>query len=391
MQRGLFAIVAAAIVCAACYFLLSSAVSRGVPQAEVVLLTASAALVLALAAALFGLLAFLRTRAATAEITRLALSVDTAIRDLPLREKPASTAVGQATAASRKGETVSTSLPSPIEPVPSATILPHPALLRTQDDQPSDAPDGLAAAIRHVLNDGKVELSLQPIISIARGEAAGFDVFVHLPQVNGHALDLRRPEHPSPGVPLAAFERLLVTSSVETAMRRLGEAGEATPLHVAISEALLDDSAELAAVLTLFSQHPSEIRSIVLSIPAALVEKDNNHAQALGMLVKSGVRIAVEGWSRSTESLEWLSQGNVAFLKLPADALLDPANFRRIEALHAEAATAGIAVIATEVVLDDDAVGLIDLGIVLMTGPRFSGPRRIKGGTAPHATRSAHL
>jgi EAL domain-containing protein (putative c-di-GMP-specific phosphodiesterase class I) len=397
MQRGLSFLVAAAVVCGGFYFLLSGLVAGGMPEAQVVLMTAAAALMLALCGAIFGLLAYRRSASASTEITRLALSVDAAIRELSSREKPGlASNTKRVASVSRKIEAARIepiSQPAPIEPAaPSATIITHPALLRSaQDDKPAEAMDDAAAAIRDALSAGRIELSLQPIISIARGEAAGFDVFAHLPQHGDRQLELRRPENPSSGMPMAAFERLLVASSVQTAIRHLGDASEATPLHVAISEALLEDSAELATVLTLFSQHANDVRSIVLSIPATVVEGDNNHAQALGLLAQSGVRIAVEGWSGNAESLEQSARGKIAFIKLSASELLDPVNFQKIEALREQAGATGISVIATEVALDDDAVGLIDLGIVLMTGPRFSGPRRIKGGTAPNVTRSAHL
>ncbi len=401
MQRGLSFLVAAAVVCGGFYFLLSSVVAGGMPEAQVVLMTAAAALALALCGAVFGLLAYLRSGKSSSEITRLALSVDAAIRDLASREKHGSTSSAKRIASvSRKVEAIPTAIriepiqqPAPVEPAaPSATIITHPALLRSvQDDKPAEVVDDATAAIRHALSAGRIELSLQPIISIARGEAAGFDVFAHLPRLGDHPLELRRPGNPSSGLPRAAFERLLVASSVQTAIRHLGEASEATPLHVAISEALLEDGAELATVLTLFSQHAADVRSIVLSVPATVVEGDNNHAQALGLLTQRGIRIAVEGWSGNAESLEQSAQGKIAFIRLPASELLDPVNFQKIETLREQASANGISVIATDVALDDDAVGLIDLGIVLMTGPRFSGPRHIKGGTTARPTRSAHL
>ena len=42
-------------------------------------------------------------------------------------------------------------------------------------------------------------------------------------------------------------------------------------------------------------------------------------------------------------------------------------------------------IIAVNVANDEDAVSLIDLGIDLMAGPRFGGPRRLKadGGSRP--------
>jgi EAL domain-containing protein (putative c-di-GMP-specific phosphodiesterase class I) len=45
-----------------------------------------------------------------------------------------------------------------------------------------------------------------------------------------------------------------------------------------------------------------------------------------------------------------------------------------VEQVNAAKAT----VVATGVSSDDDAVSLLDLGIDLMAGPRFGGPRRLK-------------
>jgi EAL domain-containing protein (putative c-di-GMP-specific phosphodiesterase class I) len=53
--------------------------------------------------------------------------------------------------------------------------------------------------------------------------------------------------------------------------------------------------------------------------------------------------------------------------------------------LAENAAEMGLSIVATGVVRDDDAVGLIDLGIDLMEGERFSGPRRIRSSAARQA------
>ena len=53
--------------------------------------------------------------------------------------------------------------------------------------------------------------------------------------------------------------------------------------------------------------------------------------------------------------------------------------------LAASAGEAGLTLVATGVSRDEDAVGLIDLGIALMVGERFSGPRRIRSAAARQA------
>ena len=79
----------------------------------------------------------------------------------------------------------------------------------------------------------------------------------------------------------------------------------------------------------------------------------------------------------------------MAFLKISANRLLDREKARRklapASTIIERAATDKLTIIAIEVANDEDAVSLIDLGIDLMSGPRFGGPKRLKpeGGSRP--------
>jgi hypothetical protein len=166
----------------------------------------------------------------------------------------------------------------------------------------------------------------------------------------------------------------MVFAAAAAVERRFGHAAEATPLHVAISGALLDHGSEFAAVLTLLGQHPALSRSIILSAPAAAIA-GGQHGQALALLAETGARLAAEGWSGSPEELEAMRGSGVSMLKLPAAQLLhgSAASAQAAEALLGRAAAANLPIVATDVAGDDDAVRLIDLGVNLMTGPRFTG------------------
>ena len=98
-------------------------------------------------------------------------------------------------------------------------------------------------------------------------------------------------------------------------------------------------------------------------------------------IADAGPRLAVEGWSGLAKAFGE-TRPYFSFVKLPAKRLLERMNAETTvtpaTALLEAAAAAGIAVIADDVDSDDDAIGLIDLGVNLMRGARFSGPRRLK-------------
>ena len=151
----------------------------------------------------------------------------------------------------------------------------------------------------------------------------------------------------------------------------------ATPLHVAISDAVLVDAKELAPLLDMLQFYPDLAKSIVLSIPSGLFTAAGDHQQALALLSAKGVRFACEDWDEpDTNSI---GVGNIDFLKIPANRLLDRDRQRRK------------LVPASAIANDEDAVSLIDLGIDLMAGPRFGGPRRLKADGSSRPGRLALL
>ena len=115
-----------------------------------------------------------------------------------------------------------------------------------------------------------------------------------------------------------------------------------------------------------------------------------DEVDAVELLAARGVRFASEGWDEAQDSIAPGDGRSVAFVKLSANRLLDRERSKRrlvpAWSIVEQAATAKATIIATGVASDDDAVGLMDLGIDLMAGPRFGGPRRLKpegGGHRP--------
>jgi cyclic-di-GMP phosphodiesterase TipF (flagellum assembly factor) len=394
MQRILLAIAGAAAFCAAVTFLLQIAIARGLPATDIVLVTASATLLLSIGAAAFAYRAFNRANLVATELERLTRSMDAAIKDVSLRGDREATKLEELNAAVSSRLDASSARISPAESgddfyeerPAAAAETPAPARKGRQAHAEPYTPgpvDALGAdvALRRMVAGGQADLSLQPIIAAGRGEAGGFEVHFHIQPEEGKPVDIRRLQQPVADVDPAAFERLAVVSATEAARRGLGDISEKMPLHVAVSSALLDDGLEFATVLDIFKLHPALAKSVVISLPADLVES-GQHSAALELLSGLEIRLAAEDWSGSQAGLDKLKKAGVGAVKVAAERLLDRVRQRKGQpngaAVVDMAGDADMDIIATDVQSEEDAVALIDLGVDLMTGERLSAPRRLK-------------
>lgn len=389
MQRILLAIGGAAVFCAAATFLLQVAISRGLPATDIMLVTASATLLLAIVAAAFAYRAFNRANLVAAELERLTRSMDAAIKDVSLRsDRDAAKLEDLNTIVSTKIEALSGAKTSSewddfAEPAPKhdAEDAPKtkPAAVATENPETAE----IDAALRRLVVGGQPDLSLQPIIAAGRGEAGGFEVHFHIQPVEGKPVDLRRLDRRIADVDPAAYERLALVAATEAVRRRLGDISETKPLHVAISSELLQDGLEFATVLDIFKLHPSLAKSIVVSLPSELLES-RQHSAAIELLASAGVRVAAEDWGGAKDTLDKLGKSGVTTVKVAAERLLDRTKTRKNApngaSLVGMATQADMAVIATDVASEEDAVSLIEMGVDLMTGAKLSAPRRLAAG-----------
>ncbi len=134
-------------------------------------------------------------------------------------------------------------------------------------------------------------------------------------------------------------------------------------------------------MLDIFKLHPALAKSVVISLPAELVES-GEHTAALELLSGLDIRLAAEDWPGSQAALDRLKKAGVGALKVAAARLLDRVKLRKGQpngaALVEMAGISGVDIIATDVESEDDAVSPIDMGVDLMTGERLSAPRRLK-------------
>lgn len=399
MQRGFLAIVAAIVVCALCYFALRAAASSGESVTDIVLMTCGATLALAAIGAIFAIRAFIRASAVQRDLATFSRSVDAALRELSSRGQRETASIGELTVLVKNElELFSSRAPSgrrtsSAETAPRDNIVAISASRRAREpfpEPPNPVPSsvprsGLEAAVKRAMSAGSPEISLQPIVSIAQGAAIGFEVFAHVVAEDGQAFDIQKLPS-SATVSQSAFERWLVLGAADAILRQVVASAEGLPLHVPVTEALMSDSDGLSAVIEALRHSAKITDGLVLSLPAAVVERNARFAEAVDLLAETGVHLAAEGISGNKEALEKMKRSGVSQIKLPADRLLGRVRPTKSSASAVKiieaAAALDLTVIAADVENDEDAVSLIDLGINLMTGGRFSGPRRLRATAA---------
>lgn len=363
-------------------------------------LLAFAGLAVSIAALAVSLTALSRANAAGRDMTRLVLSFERRIDELAARHQKETSGIADLNAMverefrsliarmdeNQASEPAESDAAGKAAPSRRSNVIPHPASLSRQPTQrklDGSLEELLATAVR----SRSLEISLQPVISVGSGMASAFDVFAHIEQA-GRPIDVARLASPASDMGVAEFESALLHAAAETSRRKLGLSSERTPLHVPVSRALLDDAATMTAALDLFRTHPGLGRSLLLTFPADTFSNPPLRSRLL-QLNEAGARFAVEGWDEAFGAQAAANELGVVNARLSCARLLGREKLPRgavgAETLLETARDANIAMIATGVSTDEDAVSLIDLGIDLLVGDRFSAPRRLKGveGTQP--------
>lgn len=390
-------IVASALGLGALYLASRLAAKPGT-DVDLVAISALSGFALGLAAVVLAASAWRTSRALRKDVTRILRSVDRGIAEFQsladrnaLSIEALDAALSKEVAALRRTMRDRDQAAEQARPADTETVIPgggnvvaYPAVRRPRQPAPAQpqataARASVEAACRRAIDEGTFELSLQPIVSVAGGSAVAFDAYAHLPLGDGQALDIQRLPATMGEADRAAFERTLLSTAAQVARRRLGDA-QALPIHVPVSLALLHDRAALSGALDLFDVYPALAGTVLLSLPADAVAAAD--PEALATLAERGLRIAQEGWIGSRDAAVLARRRGVAVAKISSDRLMDrdkSADERSspVSTIE-EARAAGLAIVATDVRSDEDAVNLIDLGIETMSGTRFSGPRRLK-------------
>ena len=248
------------------------------------------------------------------------------------------------------------------------------------------------AIVQRSMAEGRFDIALRPIVALARGEAVAFDAFAEFLREGGSPLHLARLSDGAAVAERAGFENLLLAGTVEAARRVVADATD-VPLHVPVSRALLEDDALSGAMASRLDAHRRAARAIVLDMAAGDLPSATLRLPTLDTMLDAGVGLCIDLGDERNPDFDRVRKSGARFVRMQAAFVLGYTAGRGGGISGAEMASRardyGIAVIADGVATDDEALALADLGIDLMTGPRFAGPKRLRAAPLPQGRAAA--
>jgi len=150
-------------------------------------------------------------------------------------------------------------------------------------------------ALEEALASGALPIALEPVVSVSKAEATGFNVHAALSDSAGQIQFLRRMEGETKGGLPARFELEMIRQAARVCRRQLSGEAPSMPLQVAISKALLRDTATLDETCRLYASQPALCPSLILSLPVHILNGANDSFHdALDRLQAAGVRLACD-------------------------------------------------------------------------------------------------
>jgi cyclic-di-GMP phosphodiesterase TipF (flagellum assembly factor) len=227
-----------------------------------------------------------------------------------------------------------------------------------------DAAETLEHA-RDALKRGRVDLYLQPIVSLPQRKVRFYECFPRLRAADGASLQPQQfAEAAEKSGQGSAINNLLLFRSVQMARKAPRERPDAG-FVCNVSRATLEDSAFLGELATLVRDHPDLGAHLVLEFEqAALAMQDAATSEALARLGSLGVRFSVDHVDNLRLDGPGLSRQGVRFVKIAAKTLLSELRLPQPNidprALKDGLDRAGIDLVVDGVESESDLIELID-------------------------------
>jgi cyclic-di-GMP phosphodiesterase TipF (flagellum assembly factor) len=270
--------------------------------------------------------------------------------------------------------------------VPPARF-PEPSLLPSLR-RPSAEDSGRTGLILQAFETDRIELHLQPIVSLPETKIRFYEVLARLRLADGTLLG------PSEFLPIlecagraSAFDRRIVTRSMVVA-RHLMKRGSDAIVGVNLTAQSIAEPGFLWSLAGLIDAEADLVGKIVLELPQHCWRHlDAEHRAALAALSERGVPFSLDRAADLRFDAHALAELGLRFMKLPADLMIEAAE--RTDGRYAGpeldvrdfASTLrrqGIRLIAERVDADEMVPALCDLGVPLAQGFAFAAPRPVR-------------
>lgn len=360
-----------------------------------------------------------RTRAATkplveelASLGGLLTSVakDVAAHDAKLSQGAAARALEQA-----QGEIAAAHRPAPppaapsyapaaspprrAAPAPNVIPAPEPFDLDVAEPEAPAAARGTPALIERALREGRIDIHLQPTVSLPSRRTAHYEALARIVERDGVTQAERFIETAARDGRVAAIDRRVFAKASEVALR-LAAAGRGEAVFVNLAPETLADDGAVKEMRTAAARHPELARSLVLELSqAAFARLGPAERATLSDLAELGFRLSMDRVENLRLDGRELAQQGVRFLKLPAERLLDPASAQGLPIHPADLAGLlgrhGVELVATHVEDERTVPELLDMEVAAAQGALFGVPRPVRpprdGATAAETAASVRL
>lgn len=243
---------------------------------------------------------------------------------------------------------------------------------------PGQDGEAIAATLATIIAEDRLEISLQPIVSVSLGQSVAFDILTCIDLPQGSQLHVKRIAGGRALDP-ADFDMSMFLVAVDTARRRLGRVSERMKLHLALSEQVLQHEEAISDFCALVGLHPGIARSIVLSLPPQAGRRPDL-ARVVRTLHDAGFSLALE--SDGSRPVAGIRLPPLEYIKIDAgllNAIADTMTGDVATLLPVRLWPDGCPpIVALGVETEETAMRLIDLGTDLMAGDWFSPPRRMQ-------------
>jgi cyclic-di-GMP phosphodiesterase TipF (flagellum assembly factor) len=257
--------------------------------------------------------------------------------------------------------------------------------------KPDHQTAALLETVREALASNRVDLYLQPVVSLPQRRTVFYESFSRLRDDTGRVL--MPAEYLSVAEPeglVSAIDNLLLFRCVQI-VRRLAKSDRKVGIFCNISLASLGDEVFFPQFLEFLSQNRDLAGALIFELGQnAFMERGSIEARNMAKLADLGFRFSLDKVSDLDLDFADLSRADVKFLKISADVLLDQLlevegrmalkSMRDLQASDFAALTRryGVEVIAEKVEAERQVIDILELDVGYGQGHLFGEPRAIR-------------
>lgn len=258
----------------------------------------------------------------------------------------------------------------------------EPEILRPPSPRAA-APDlGLLARLELALRDDRVDVHLQPIVSLPSRRILHYEALSRLIENEAVTEAAGFMDVAAAAGRTAEIDRRAVERAAGVALR-LAASGRSGSVFVNIAPGTLADEAAVAAIRATLERQSECARLIVLELrQTELAQLDPVERAALDAFRERGVRLSMDRAADLRLEPRELAQAGVRFVKVAADRLLDPDAVRGASIHPADLAGLlarhGIDLVATHVEEERTVPELLDMDVKAAQGLLFGAARPVR-------------